>query len=144
MASYADDKHDIVTIFGRKSTQPLLDENGQKVEAVDIPKMIYFILPDGQAVEVDAVDEIVIGRQPTKQDPAVSVDLQGYEGHRMGVSRYHAMIKQVNGILMICDLSSINGTLINGKMAEPLKRYVLRDGDAITVGRITIQLKFYL
>lgn len=142
MASYAENKHDIVTIFGRKSTQPLLDVNGDEVEATDIPETIYFIMPDGKALGVDSMGEIVIGRRPRQEDPAVAVDLEAYDGHQQGVSRYHAMIKQVNSVLMICDLSSINGTLINGKMAEPLKRYVLRDGDTITVGRLTIELKF--
>lgn len=143
MASYADNKRDVVTIFGRKETRPFKEETRPE-KITGLPRAVTFVLPNGDEVPVDitATDEIVLGRRPRVEDPPVTVDLENYNGHELGVSRCHAMIKQVNGMLMLCDLHSVNGTTINGKAAQPTKRYVLRNNDVITVGRVPVQIRF--
>ncbi len=55
-----------------------------------------------------------------------------------GVSRRHAKIVVVGGEVMVEDLKSANGTLLNGQRVD---RCVLQDGDKIQVGSTTI-LKF--
>lgn len=55
-----------------------------------------------------------------------------------GISRRHARLTQVDGQVLIEDLNSSNGTLVNG---EPIKQIALRDGDKIRLGSTTI-LKF--
>ncbi len=72
--------------------------------------------------------EMLIGRAS-----AASVRLQDD-----GVSRRHARIIQVAGQLMIEDLQSANGTIVNG---EKVDQVVLKDGDKIRFGSTTI-LKF--
>jgi len=55
-----------------------------------------------------------------------------------GISRRHARIIQVGNEVLIEDLGSANGTLVNG---EVVSRRVLQDGDKIRLGSTTI-LKF--
>ena len=55
-----------------------------------------------------------------------------------GISRRHARVIQVDGVLVLEDLQSANGTLVNGEL---VKRQALQDGDKIRLGSTTI-LKF--
>ena len=56
-----------------------------------------------------------------------------------GVSRRHAGFRvEPDGSVIVCDLDSTNGTFVNG---ERVKEAVLRDGDKIQIGSVTI-LKF--
>jgi two-component system, cell cycle response regulator len=56
-----------------------------------------------------------------------------------GVSRRHAKIVQyVNGVVVVKDLGSTNGTFVNGR---PVTTTALEDGDRIQLGSVTI-LKF--
>jgi diguanylate cyclase (GGDEF)-like protein len=56
-----------------------------------------------------------------------------------GISRKHARLFQVNGEVVIEDLKSSNGTLVNGVNVQALQ--ALADGDKIRLGSTTI-LKF--
>ena len=61
----------------------------------------------------------------------------------VGVSRHHAMIKLVKDNLVLVDVASSNGTFVNGHRAMPTNRYNLVDGDTLTVGRLTLQIRFH-
>lgn len=83
----------------------------------------------GHMVKLDE-DELRVGR-------ASGTDLQLND---RGVSRSHArLVKQEDGTCFIEDLSSSNGTFINGR--EISRPWRLEDGDKITLGTTTI-LKF--
>jgi pSer/pThr/pTyr-binding forkhead associated (FHA) protein len=142
MAKYwNDDKNNIVTIFNRTKIRPAIDTSTRPAEG-DLPKTVYFVLPSGEECPADTGNEIIIGRQSREDDPPVTVDLEGFDGHSLGISRHHCMMKSFKGYLILVDLDSINGTFINGKRAMPLKRYALVDGDTITVGRLTLELRY--
>lgn len=72
--------------------------------------------------------ECVIGRAPS-----ATIRLQDD-----GVSRRHARLVHQDGQVIVEDLKSANGVLVNGQRVE---RMVLNDGDKIQVGSTTI-LKF--
>jgi two-component system, cell cycle response regulator len=55
-----------------------------------------------------------------------------------GISRKHARLMQSGGEVLIEDLDSANGTVVNG---VPVKLQILKDGDKIRLGSTTI-LKF--
>jgi two-component system cell cycle response regulator len=55
-----------------------------------------------------------------------------------GISRKHARLQQSGGEVLIEDLDSANGTVVNG---VPVKLQILKDGDKIRLGSTTI-LKF--
>jgi len=65
---------------------------------------------------------VTIGRAP---DNDIQID-------NLAVSNYHARVYPEAGHLMIEDLDSLNGTLLND---QRVKRATLRDGDAIAIGK---------
>ncbi len=52
-----------------------------------------------------------------------------------GVSRHHAELRVEDGQVVLVDLGSTNGTLVNG---QPMRRVVLTDGTNVTLGRTTM------
>jgi pSer/pThr/pTyr-binding forkhead associated (FHA) protein len=52
-----------------------------------------------------------------------------------GVSRHHAELRVEDGQVVLVDLGSTNGTLVNG---QPMRRVVLTDGMNVTLGRTTM------
>jgi len=57
------------------------------------------------------------------------------------VSRHHARLDQMEGILYITDLDSLNGTLVNNERIEPNVPHPLDDGDIICIGSFTLTLR---
>ena len=51
------------------------------------------------------------------------------------VSRHHAKLELSAGQVLLTDLSSTNGTFVNGERITSIR---LRDGDQVTVGRTPI------
>src|SRR6185437_14393788 len=52
-----------------------------------------------------------------------------------GVSRHHAELRVENGQVVLVDLSSTNGTFVNG---QPVRRVALTDGTHVSLGRTTL------
>lgn len=82
---------------------------------------------------------------------SLELDLAGYQTLTVGrdlqngavinhpsVSRYHAQIEQKDGAFYIRDLSSTNGTFVNGKALT--KSHRLRAGDSIRIGSCRLVL----
>jgi VWFA-related protein len=82
----------------------------------------------GQSFKINFNDSLIIGR-------AADSDLNLNDNE---ISAHHAEIKLENGILAIKDLSSTNGTYINGVPIHTI--HYLQDGDRILIGRTEIRL----
>ena len=52
-----------------------------------------------------------------------------------GVSRHHAELRVESGQVVLVDLSSTNGTFVNG---QPVRRVALTDGTHVSLGRTTL------
>lgn len=70
---------------------------------------------------------LTIGR-----DPASDIFLND-----MTVSRAHAVLENVDGVVSVHDSSSLNGTYVNGRLVESA---TLADGDVVQIG--TFQMVF--
>ena len=134
------EKEDVVTIFGRKQILPALD--AERTLTDEVPDTIIFEFPDGQMLEVATNQEIIIGRKPREGDPDVTIDLADYNGHKMGVSRHHAVMTLSEGYLYLEDLGSTNGTRINGFQLTANQKYRLRDGDEIEFASLRSNILF--
>ncbi|MCA9882379.1 MAG: FHA domain-containing protein [Anaerolineae bacterium] len=142
MAPYSKDQREVVTIFNRQPWRLSLASNKSQDTKI-VPPGVRFRLEDGTLVsEVSTNEEIVIGRKPRDRDPNVTVQLDDHQGYKHGVSRYHAMIAVTNGYLVLRDLDSINGTLLNGQRCVKLNSYVLRSGDVIALGQMKLTIEF--
>lgn len=88
--------------------------------------------------------ETSLGRRDPATGTMPDVDLTTYAGYRMGVSRRHAVIRLNNRRLEIYDLGSSNGTAVNGVRLAPHQPYPLRDGDEISLGKMTMRAIFHV
>lgn len=90
----------------------------------------------------DLLDEVVIGRKNRQTGFVPTVDLSVLEGHSQGVSRRHATLMRKNNWLMIVDHSSKNGTSLNGQPLAPEQPRIIRDGDIIRIGLISLLVSY--
>lgn len=95
-------------------------------------------------VVIEPKSETTLGRRDPATGTMPDVDLTTYAGYRMGVSRKHAIIRRRAGQLDMYDLGSSNGTHINDKRLIPHQPVILRDGDVILLGKMTIRVLFQL
>ena len=86
----------------------------------------HFALSDGRTVALR--DGLVIGRG--KNCDIVLDDTKA--------SRRHAKVIVEAGVVEIEDLGSSNGTYLNG---NPVDRRMLRDGDAVQIGKTTLTMR---
>jgi hypothetical protein len=90
-------------------------------------------------------NELLIGRTSANNVMPPDVDLNEAGGDHQGVSRLHLSIKydKAEDTLEINDLSSANGTSINGHKLHPKEVRILRDGDELQLGKLVLFVSFY-
>ena len=86
---------------------------------------------------------LVIGRgdQTTMPD----IDLTEFGGASLGVSRMHVTIHydSRSASLAVTDMSTVNGTFINGVKLLPQEVRVMRHGDELRLGQMVLVAHFY-
>jgi pSer/pThr/pTyr-binding forkhead associated (FHA) protein len=103
----------------------------------------------GIAIKVEGRDvvirvqksEFTFGRAALGQAVIPDFDLTPYDGLAKGVSRIHALIFTTEKEVFLRDLTSINGTQINGIRLSPNMDYPIKEGDSINFGRLIIDIK---
>jgi len=76
------------------------------------------------------------------QDIYPEVDLTEDLALDHGVSREHASIFRRNEIVVVEDLGSTNGTLLNGDRLAPFLPQLLKDGDQLQLGKLLVEVRF--
>lgn len=121
---------------------PMASPYHDKLKSPELPKRICFILVDGTRLETVADSQIVLGRHDEKNKEQVNIDLNPYQGQKMGVSRYHAIIHVKDSGIFIQDTNSANGTFLNSGELFPMREYALQNGDSIGLGRLLLNVEF--
>lgn len=88
--------------------------------------------------------EIVVGRgDGATMRP--DIDLSEHGAGDQGVSRMHMSLSYNNKLntLSVSDMRSANGTFINGQKLYPQEVRVLRHGDELRLGRMTLRAYYY-
>jgi hypothetical protein len=83
---------------------------------------------------------VILGRITDNQSQIPDIDLSPFQAYTYGVSRLHAEIRYDDRGIVVVDLSSSNGTRINGQLITPHVEYPLTIGDIITLGKFRIQI----
>ena len=104
------------------------------LDIVDSEKTFTFELTD--------ISEIGIGREDTSTGDTPLVDLSGVHAMEQGVSRNHAKLLLQQGAMLLVDNDSANGTYLNGQKLAARQPRVIRDGDDIRLGHLTIRVSF--
>lgn len=95
------------------------------------------------AIEIDPTrQEVIMGRRDPVSRRKPDVDLEDFEGYRLGVSRKHAMIALRENILTLQDYGSANGTYLNGVRLPAHQSHKLHDGDVVRLGHLTMRVYF--
>lgn len=86
--------------------------------------------------------QMLLGRNDPGSARNPDLDLTHYGALEKGVSRHHAIINRSEDTLTLVDMGSSNGTYLNGQRLIPQQPRVLRDGDEIRLGKLTLHIYF--
>jgi pSer/pThr/pTyr-binding forkhead associated (FHA) protein len=95
---------------------------------------------DGVQVDLSGTEGFVLGRSDSKSSYIPDVDLAAFRALDKGVSRRHAAFVRYHGKLHVVDLSSVNGTFLNGNRLTPEVPYPVNHGDRLVLGELTLLL----
>lgn len=93
-----------------------------------------------QALGFDIMGDVIMGRLDTDPEENL-IDLEPYKAISLGVSRKHAMLRPTKRALFLLDLKSANGTFHNSLRLNSSFVRALSDGDTISLGNLTFQLR---
>lgn len=87
--------------------------------------------------------EFIIGRKTEGEASTSLLDLSELDGFKMGISRRHATIRQLEAGYEIIDLSSTNGSWLNDERLVPNKPYPLADRSQLRLGRLRFLVLYH-
>lgn len=97
--------------------------------------IILQFLPSGTCIAVQLDTELVLGREYVDTGERF-LSLSEFNGDNHGVSRQHCSLRRRGSALLVTDLGSTNGTLLNGDPLIPHEDYVVNDGDRLVLGSL--------
>ena len=108
------------------------------------PLSVGLIIGEGarrRQLQVSLVKSIRLGRSDPIQNIFPEVDLTDDLALEFGVSREHARIFGRGRAIMVEDMGSTNGTLLNGKRLDPYMPEPLKHGDQLQLGKLLIDVR---
>ncbi len=100
------------------------------------------IADSADKLHVRIENELVIGYSDPSQLVFRGLDLKPFRGVELGVSRQHAAVKWQGSFLVVSDLNSEHGTMLNEVRLRPGVAYQINDGDTLTLGQLKMALRF--
>lgn len=89
-------------------------------------------------VDISGAEGYIIGRSDNKSSYIPDIDLTACQALEKGVSRRHAALVRFQNHLHILDLSSVNGTFLNGERLASEAPYPLASGDKLLLGNLNV------
>lgn len=111
----------------------LIPQDGVGIYIPDAPKTLY----------VRVHKELIFGRQ-TETVLENLLDLTEFDAFKQGISRRHAMLRPTKNGFEVIDLSSRNGTWLNGLRLIPKKPYPLDSGSQLRLGQMQLMIMFHV
>ncbi len=118
------------------------EENDGTMSLGDKQEVILLIRGMVERILMEAGIAYKLGRFELGMNEPDEIDLTPYGAQDRGVSRIHAQLQIIEGIVHIADLGSTNGTFVNATRLDPQIPTALRKGDEILIGRLAIQVLF--
>ncbi|MBI5930335.1 MAG: FHA domain-containing protein [Chloroflexi bacterium] len=108
------------------------------------PHLTLHVLSTRQQLHITIQDKLILGRcAEPETDGTPNIDLSPFLGYQLGVSRRHLMlVRQESDEILAFDLSSSNGSFVNGQRMSGHKGHTLQDGDELMLGSLTIRVYF--
>jgi pSer/pThr/pTyr-binding forkhead associated (FHA) protein len=106
-----------------------------------VPRQLsFYILSTRQQVDLELKRKTVLGRVSDEEHDVKNIDLSPFLAYQLGVSRRHLMLVPEDEEILAFDLSSRNGSFINGDQLSPRKGFPLKDGDELRLGSLEIRV----
>jgi len=122
--------------FSGRAVTTLIDVNLIPEDGVGIQ-----VEGSAQPFYVSIYRELILGRQADATLEAV-LDLSQIDTYNMGLSRRHAILRRVDFGFEVIDLSSRNGTWLNGEHLIPNKPYPFASGSQLLLGRLAMVIVY--
>ena len=106
------------------------------------PRITLVIMNSGRRISLDIGDDLLIGRKDNARGIFPDVDLGLDGGYDAGVSRRQSILAYNNGVYTVEDLSSSNGTFINGQRLAAQQATRLKQGDELKCGTLLMRVEF--
>jgi hypothetical protein len=129
-----------------QTAETRLDDEDHTSQTQDHPhvhlqsRVSLILMDSGQILPLADRVEFSLGRSAEGQSIAPDVDLSLYNAYTNGISRLHAVVKQLDDKIIIMDLDSSNGTFLNGSRLGPYVETSVTNGDVVTLGKLKIQV----
>ena len=108
-----------------------------------LPWVLEFrVVGTASTIQIRVSEVMTIGRGDPERGIMPDVDLGPHGGHVKGVSRNHAMITTKDNSITVSDVGSANGTRLNGYKLKANTPSLLRHGDELTFGQLSVQVLF--
>jgi pSer/pThr/pTyr-binding forkhead associated (FHA) protein len=91
------------------------------------------------ALPLPASAQAIVGRSDPVSNFYPDLDLGPHGALDNGVGRRHLRVFLQGGQVLIEDLDSTNGTVLNGQKLAPRQPQPLRDGDQILAGKLLLR-----
>jgi pSer/pThr/pTyr-binding forkhead associated (FHA) protein len=99
------------------------------------------VVTSGVALPLPSAPQAIVGRGDPVSNFFPEIDLNPYGAIDNGVGRRHLRLFVQGGQVLIEDLDSTNGTMLNSQKLTPRQPQPLRDGDQISAGRLLLRFQ---
>jgi len=123
-----------------EAIEALAGPEEDSVPVAERERMTFVIPSTGRRVTMEIDDEIRVGRSDPRHEVQPELDLTQDFGALFGVSRLHASVQASGQGIVLVDLDSTNGTILNNHSLPPNIPYPLQDGDEIHLGRLLVHV----
>lgn len=100
------------------------------------------VIDSSQPIIVAVQGDVIVGRADNVTDYVPDIDLTPFGAYRMGLSRRHALIRLQSDGLIVKDLSSRNGTFVNGTQVKTGETLPFREGDELRFGNLAMRVSY--
>jgi hypothetical protein len=110
---------------------------------LDANAVALFVNNGDVPVIIHVTQKVSLGRSSSRSALQPLVDLAPYGAYQFGVSRMHAAIhRNKNNELVVEDLGSSNGSMLNNTRLDPFVPVLLKSGDHIKLAELDIEVFF--
>ncbi len=107
---------------------------------VELHQTFQIVFPDfKQRLTFELSHPLIMGRSDPESG-TVDIDLSPFEAVKRGVSRRHAVLRHSAHGVTITDLSSTNGTAVDGYRVAAGENYLVRSGARVCLGRLEFEI----
>ena len=99
------------------------------------------VAANGAALPLPGAAQAIVGRNDAVSNFYPDIDLTPHGALDQGVGRRHLRLFVQGGQVMVEDLDSTNGSMLNGQKLAARQPQPLRDGDQLQVGRLILRFQ---